>query len=275
MGAVEFGRWLHARPGGEEDEFEVVHTVSDPQTMALAERAIEETLDAHGLTGAGIQPRIADHGDPVTALAETQAEFDAAAVIVGRRAKARSGGWPPLGRVGRRLLRSHPGPIVVVPPDWTTKHAGDGPIMVASDATADSVGALRFAARMSEAVSRPWVVAHVLSEPTPFTMYGLGGQPSETPDRRRRAREIVDEQLEGLDLSPDEVRIEQGLVLDTLLDIRDALRAPLVVTGSRRLGVLGRLFSASVGTELAAASPCPVAVVPPPARATSAAPTPS
>lgn len=263
VGAVKFGRWLQSRPGGDSDEFDVVHTVSDFEVVHLAERAVEETVAEHGLQGPHVQPHVQDHGDPVTAVADSFAGLDAHAVIVGRRAPTNGGGWPRLGRNGRRLLRSHPGPVIVVPPDWSAEAVGDGPLLLASDLGADSVEALRFTLQLASILDRDWVLAHVVPPPAPFTMYGLGAQPDESETRRQQAREQAIAYVEAIDAEPGDIRIPQGEVVDALLDLQEELGAAVLVTGSRRLSVLGRLFSASVGSELASAAACPVAVVPP------------
>jgi nucleotide-binding universal stress UspA family protein len=263
VGAVCFGRWIQKRPGGEHDEFEVVHAVSDATNLQLAQRAIEETLSDNGLLGPHVAAHVQDLGDPVAALADSCAAIDANAVIVGRRASLASGGWPRLGRNGRRLLRAHPGPVVVVPPDWTPAVVGHGPILIASDLSWDSQEALHFGVRVAEALQRAWMLVHVVRPPAAFTMYGLGSQPEEAEARQAEAQRHALEGAKALGGSEPNVRIAQGEVVDAILEVRDELDAPLIITGSRRLSVLGRLFSASVGTELAGLAPCPVAVVPP------------
>ena len=47
-----------------------------------------------------------------------------------------------------------------------------------------------------------------------------------------------------------------------LLELAQAQDAALLVTGSRMLGPVERLFLSSVSSEVAAAASCPVAVVP-------------
>jgi nucleotide-binding universal stress UspA family protein len=94
-------------------------------------------------------------------------------------------------------------------------------------------------------------------------MYGLGAQPREDEQRKAEASKAMAEHVQEFPAAPALTRIVQGDVVNALLGLRDELSAPIIVTGSRRLSALGRLFSASVGTELAASSVCPVAVVPP------------
>ena len=47
-----------------------------------------------------------------------------------------------------------------------------------------------------------------------------------------------------------------------LLAVANEERASMIVCGSRRLSLAERIFSSSVGTELAAAAPIPVAIIP-------------
>lgn len=56
--------------------------------------------------------------------------------------------------------------------------------------------------------------------------------------------------------------VSEGSVVDRLAEIARNERAPMIVCGSRGLGLGMRLFSSSVATDLAAACEVPVAVVP-------------
>ena len=55
----------------------------------------------------------------------------------------------------------------------------------------------------------------------------------------------------------------QGRIADSALAFARVHGSPLLVAGSQRLSTLERTLVPSVGSELAASAPVPVAVVPP------------
>jgi nucleotide-binding universal stress UspA family protein len=57
--------------------------------------------------------------------------------------------------------------------------------------------------------------------------------------------------------------VAAGDVIARVIGVADKERAPLIVTGSRMASTLSRVFTASVGTAIAAHARCAVAVVPP------------
>ena len=56
--------------------------------------------------------------------------------------------------------------------------------------------------------------------------------------------------------------VREGVVLDELVALARDEDALMIVTGSRQLNALERMFATSVGSELCASALCPVAVVP-------------
>lgn len=177
-------------------------------------------------------------------------------LVLGRRAPSGgSVGAIRLGRVARRIVRNLPSPVVVVPPDYAASHGG--PVVVATDLTRSCVDAVAWAARLAAAILRPLLLAYV-----------------EPPPGRRPYLRASDQPLApGVDPfeawarhhgvgDAERVRLS-GPPSTALIEIAAERDACMLVTGSRCLDGVERLFLASLGTELAATAPLPVALVPP------------
>jgi nucleotide-binding universal stress UspA family protein len=260
LGAASFGLWVQRRPHGADDEFEVVHAVRNPESTPLATRALEDALAEIGLRGEHVWMVAQDFSDPVSALADRCVALDAHAVVIGRR-PPRSDGRARLGRTSRRLLRAHPGPVVIVPHDCRADTLGRGPLLAASELGDDSVAACRFTQALARRWGTGWVLGHARPHSPATAPYGLApaAVPPTDPVDGASAAAFVGSH----GLTPTDVRIVRGEVVQSILALGEELDAPLIVTGSRRVGALGRLFSTSVGSNLAAAAFRAVAVVPP------------
>lgn len=274
-GALEFTAWLHRH----------VRERSEHLVTALAvirEGMFDDTGDARQL----IRRRVFEAAstfvqrsparDVVDAVDVKQAEDVAStlseaaaapetALIMGRAAPRENRRLVRLGSVARRTLRRLDGPVVVVPPDWTTGLSGEGPIMVAVDATTSSLAAIAFAKRVAAAVGRPLLAVQAI-----HGVAALGSAfmtPAEFTDSRERHHKREVEALSTFLANHGHgslaVRSVPGPTLHTLLDAAENADAAMIVCGSRRLSLVDRIVSASVGSELAAFSEIPVAVVPP------------
>jgi nucleotide-binding universal stress UspA family protein len=188
----------------------------------------------------------------------------AGALIVGRQAPREGHRLLRLGRVARRLLRSLQSPVIVVPPDFQAP-GGAGPIVVSTNLRDDAEEGTRFAADMAARLGRPLVVLHIV----PFADdYGAHYIPAAS-----RKKIAAENQVEGEaelkawlarhGVSGAEGLVVQGGVVESILRVAKERDASLVVSGSRLLSALERLLLTSIGSELAASAPCPVAVVPP------------
>jgi nucleotide-binding universal stress UspA family protein len=187
-------------------------------------------------------------------------------LVVGRQAPREGHHLLRLGRVARRLLRSLAGPVIVVPPDWDpTAQTVEGPVVCATNLDDNGAAAARYAAQTAARLGRGFVLVHVVAVPEDF---GAQYIPAAT-----REKIAVEAQAEGerglaawiasLDLPGATAVVRQGHVTDQLVRLAHETQAAMVVTGSRRLSTFDRLLLTSVGSELAATSPCPVAVIPP------------
>lgn len=199
-------------------------------------------------------------------LAETATRVGVDALVVGRRAKRDEDPIVRLGEVTRRLLRRLPVPVVVVPPDFGDRDDrgfGEGPVIVGVDLTEHCTAAVLFGAKLAERLGAPLLLAHG----TQAFHWGVSYIPAATMDRlQQQAREAAANELREwaapLGLVHAEHRVFMGDPAKKLLELSWQLDAAVLVTGSRMLGPVERLFLASVSSEIAAAASCPVAVVP-------------
>jgi nucleotide-binding universal stress UspA family protein len=183
-------------------------------------------------------------------------------IVIGRAAPRGERSLVRLGQVARRVLRELPGPVVVVPPDLVK--VAPGPILLATDLTPSSDAAAHLAIELAATQGRPLEVVHV-------------GEPrhSELIDERdpawQRQREIyragirasAETWAAGLGIGDRTRHVLFGDCAEEIAAAATRLQAALIVTGSRRLGLIGRVFSTSTASSLAGLAECPVAVVPP------------
>ena len=171
-----------------------------------------------------------------------------------------------LGEVTRRLLRRLPVPVVVVPPDFGEADdpgLGDGPIIVGIDLSEHCEGAAVFARDLAARLGRELILAHG----TQAFHWGVSYIPAATMEKlQEQTRETAGNKLREwaapLGLANARQHVFMGDPAKNLLQLAYDENASLVVTGSRLLGPVERLFLASVSSEVAAAAACPVAVVP-------------
>lgn len=276
QGALGYARWLAgALPAGG-DRFIGVHVLEENELRQLLRyHHLDEVERNAGIAAArlavqaGVQDVLAERRVICGRSAE-QALHDLAhqpgvrALVIGRQARRGEKRVVRLGRVARRLLRSLPAPVVVVPPDLQASGMGDGPVLLAASVDADATGAAAFAKQIAADLGRPLSVVHVV----PGDDY-LAAEMVPTPVAAEFFRDLREDhersllawmRAHGLGGVPH--LVSEGSVVDRLADVAREERSPLVVVGSRGLGLGMRLFSSSVGTDLAAASEVPVAVVP-------------
>jgi nucleotide-binding universal stress UspA family protein len=276
QGALGYARWLAGVLPSGGDRFVGVHVLEENELRQLlryhhleeieskAAAAADRVVTAAGAETALVERRVIYGRSAEQALQDLSRQAGVRALVIGRQARRGEKRMVRLGRVARRLLRTLPAPVVVVPPDLQPAGVGDGPVLLAASIDADAIGAAAFAQRIAADLGRPLSVVHVVpgddylaAEMVPA---GVAG------DFFRQLREDHERNLvawmraHGLTSVPH--LVSEGSVVDRLADVAREERSPLVVVGSRGLGVGMRLFSSSVASDLAAASEVPVAVVP-------------
>lgn len=267
-GAVAFARWLA------EGTLNVVygaHVVEwAPQLHGQFDQARPNAvrqMAAEALQGLQDDPHFQELGAVLATSAEdglTEAisAKHVHALVLGRRAPRDGRGLVRLGRVARRLLRSLPAPVAVVPPDLEPTQLGDGPVLLGVDLT-DSCGvAAGFAGRVATAMGRSLVLAHAIHPPDrgPYLPADVWDQTMTHLTHRGDEGFLAWADRHGVGAAQRITEI--GPPTRVLTTLARSLDACMLVTGSRDLGVADRLFLSSLGSELAATAPLPVIVVP-------------
>lgn len=160
-------------------------------------------------------------------------------LLIGRIALRASDALVRLGPVARRLLRRLPIPVAVAPPDLACVDVGAGAIVLASDLTSASDAAAVFARSVATSLGRELLVVHV-----------------------GRALADLDAWIDERSLGGVRRVAIGGELVDSLLSTAQKEQAPMIVCGSRRLSLGQRIFTTSVGTELARLADRTVVVVP-------------
>ncbi len=239
----------HARVSVRDDVLDTV--------VGSAEAALARTSDQQpgGSPFSTARVVIADFAEDALA----QAAMSVDALVVGRIAP-RAGISPVrLGRVARRLLRRLPAPVMVVPPDVVRSTIGAGPIVLATDLGPRSVSAGQLARQFASDIGRRLVVVHV----TPATDEPLFGAASSLAlAEPRHSAADIEAWIVANEIGPATPQLLEGDAVERLLAAARTHGAPVVVCGSRRLTTVERIFSSSVGVELARRADCGVLVVP-------------
>jgi nucleotide-binding universal stress UspA family protein len=200
-------------------------------------------------------------GSAEEGLALAAASPSVTGIVIGRATGSGTRGLDRLGRVARRLLRSLPAPVMVVPPDVSTSDIGRGPIVLATDLDPASVGAAHMARRLAHVLDRELLVVSVDA-----ALYDASILAPEAlvPLRAiaRRSEAELREWMSAHELEGERARVVEGERVATLLATAKGSETPLVVCGSRRLGLRERIFASSTASELARMGDRAVLVVP-------------
>lgn len=276
QGALGYARWLAGVLPAGRDRFTGVHVLEENELRQLLRYHHLEEVESQA---AGAAARVATQAGADAVLAErrvvvgTTAEHTleglahqagVRALVIGRQARRGEKRVVRLGRVARRLLRTLPAPVVVVPPDLQPHDVGEGPVLFAASTDDDATAAAELAKQLAADLGRPLSVVHVVpgddylaAEMVPA---GVAGDFFRELRQDHERNLVAWMRAHGLGGVPH--LVSEGSVVDRLAEVAREERSPLVVVGSRGLGLGMRLFSSSVATDLAAASDVPVAVVP-------------
>jgi nucleotide-binding universal stress UspA family protein len=269
-GALQFARWMAARAGSA--DLHPVHVLEESKLLQALRREHLEELEPNArnlartrLEQAGLVDQVAHvvRAEAIDArLAEEAEAIGADGLIIGRQGRADQTAIVRLGRVARRLLRRLPVPVIVAPPELDAETIGEGPVLLATDLAPASSAAARFATRVAHTLGRKTLIAHIVhsgaetSDLIPavtveqfYRQMGL--------DRKHDLHGWMREH--ALEDAP--AVVGEGDVVARLLGIAAEERAPMIVCGSRHLGVGQRIFTSSVATELSRHASCAVAVV--------------
>ncbi len=274
-GAIELAGWLASTKTG--DDFHGVHVLEHDELMAVlrshhlseivekAEAAVAEAVAGAPSLGGSCSCEVVQGMSAEKTLVDAVARHGADGLIIGRQAKRHDNPVVSLGRVARRLLRHLPVATIVTPPDLEPQHLGDGPVVCAITDGPESAAAIVAARTLAEHIGRPLHLLHVVAPPQVLQYFRSESQTYEELSEwmRDEARARVAQWLKAQGHADLPLHTEVGGVTATVLYQARHLKAPLVVCGSRRLNTFERVFSSSIGMELAALLPMPVMVVPP------------
>jgi len=280
QGAIHFAKWLHEH--SEAEKFVAVHVVEgrvdSRAQVAVAGESFRDWLEAAAekeVAKAGARDAFGDIESKTVSSAEeglvlALEERKADGLVLGRKTPRGKDAVVRLGRVARRLIRRLESPLIIVPPDLRSEEIGEGPVVVATDLGADAVGALRFGHAQAKALGRELVLVHAIQLPSHLDQYLPADAWSSV--QAEVGTEGQDAAVAWAASHGIEARIVvvDGPVVRALWTAAVEERACLLVCGSRRLSLLERIFTSSVGVELAASSPIPIAIVPPPPEPASA-----
>jgi nucleotide-binding universal stress UspA family protein len=168
---------------------------------------------------------------------------DADGIIIARVARRESHHLFRLGDVGRRLLRRLASPVIVVPPTFTARSAGTGPVVTLTSLSDDSLPACRIAARLAANAGRALTMAHV-------------------SDEDGSADASLAAWLDEHEIWPDATAVLHGELAEAGLAFTEMRHAPLLAIGAGPLKGLQRLLGAKVARRLAAVAEVPLLVVP-------------
>ncbi len=278
-GALEFARWIkRAAPSGRTIRFVGVHVLESfylypilrHHKLETVVRWARETLDRDvadaDATKTFDELHVLQGGTAEQTLQEICQQRRSQGLIVGRHA-AREGRYiVRLGRVARRALREIDRPTFIVPPDFTAKTAGQGPIVVATNLDDASVSAVNFARTLGRSLGKDLLLVHVIATPQ---RYGARYLPSDSLEaihlqREATAQADLESWAEENGFGDIEMQAVAGSVVGELLTVASGNEASMLVVGSRRLATWERVLLGSVAGEVAATATSPVAVVPTP-----------
>lgn len=204
------------------------------------------------------------HARAVEALLEEASREDSAAVVVGSRGL--SGIVAALvGSVGIELAARAPVPVIVLPREHASAHGVRGRVIVGTDGSDPSRGAVEFAFRQAEAVGAELVAVSAWQPLVAFAA-ATGPVPPELFDdatAAEAARQSLEEEISeprtrypGVPVRTRVVRAHPVIAL-----LEEATPADLVVVGSRGRGGFRGLLLGSVSHSVLHGARGPVAIV--------------
>ena len=275
-GAARWAAWLSetsrhkphltALHAGEFTDFRDEHP-GPGSPIRRAREATEASLNALHVRGEYDHIRVVDSDSAVDALLEEVRTRGARGLVIGRIQPAESWTMISLGAVARRVLRATDDPVFVVPPDYEPPR-DPGPIVVGVTPSGDALVATEMARSLGEELGLPVECVHVMPG---VSAYLAGPERAIVPTATPLHTQLTFEEQarEAMKAWMHEHHIERPLhfeVGDTPRGLDAAARrlgATFVVTGSRQLSTVDRLFQRSVGSDLASRAHVPTLVVPP------------
>ena len=228
-----------------------------------ARQSLEAAIQRVGLPPERTEMVVGHGAAPDEVLAEIALQRGVDAIVVARRARHSDHRFVRLGTTPRRLLRRLPMPVIVVSPELEVEGLGRGPILLAGDGHHDARRALAFARDLAATFGRRVEMVHVYRE---RFRPGGGVPPQYLAGMYERYREQQHEKLQrwisAYDLGGVPCHETEGHTLEHIIHVARREDACMVVCASRQLSGADRVFTSSLGSQLAAWAPMPIVVVP-------------
>lgn len=272
-GAVHMAAWMRAQYRGTEPaEFFGIHVVDErlrdsakvmSEVIGAGRQALASVAEQCGVADPFTDVRVVLAPSVEQGLARAAARPDIDGLLLGRIAPREGRSLVRLGSVARRLLRSLPVPVLVVPPNLVGNDIGGGGIMLASDLGEASLAAARASSQLASELGRDLVATH-LDPGRDFGHDLLGDRMILASWTPRRTLADVDAWVREHAIPATRTSIVDDSIVEGLLAAAHREDAAILACGSRRLSTLDRVFTSSVGTDLARLADRPVLVVPSP-----------
>jgi nucleotide-binding universal stress UspA family protein len=264
VGVLKFAAWLHALDRSV--PLVGIHVVEsdagDAEVKSKAMDALRQQLERLGLSESFASLRVVEAPNVDEALHEACDAQVTTGLIVGRRVGLDEPGLVRIGAVTRRLLRTLPLPILVVPPDVDPSRFGTGPVVWSVRSASEVAHAtFEFASRMATSMGRELdVVAiapplHASSAYMPSAVIARRQQ-----ERTERTRELMDAWMCEHDVQ-GRLHVLPGQPMEQTLAHAERVGSPLIVCSRNKSNLLQRYLGGTASTDLVTHSRVPVAVV--------------
>jgi len=272
-GAVRMAAWLRSQHRGDSPaEFIAVHVVDErlrdslkvmSEVVAEARRTLASAAAHCGVPDPFTEVRVDLAASVESGLARAATGPGIDGLIIGRVAPRDGHRLVRLGSVARKVLRDLPAPVMVVPPDLGDSDIGDGGIVLATDLYETSIAAARSSVRLANELGREVIATHM--DPARDVSHDLLRDrtilASPTP---RRTMADLQRWVQEHGIAVGGTRLVDDFVVEGLIAVAHHEKAAMLACGSRRLGTIDRIFTSSVGNDLARLAERPVLVVPSP-----------
>lgn len=255
---------------GEADDFRSAHPgIGSPRERARLSTAA--ALHALDVREAFDEVRVLESDSAVESLLREAVPPTVRGLVLGRNQPSDSWTLASLGSVARRVLRAMDDPVFIVPPDYEPSRTA-GPIVVGVAPTDNALCAVRTAESLAKELDLRIECVHVIPRVSQFMVTPrVPAPPMSTAllsheSFQRHASRMVEEWMKDND-AEHPLHLEAGDTVSALDLAAQRLGASMLVTGSRQLTTVQRLFQRSVGSDLASRSSFPTLVVPPPVTA--------
>lgn len=272
-GAVRMAAWLRGHYRGDSPaEFIAVHVVDErlrdslkvmSEVTAKARETLASAAERCGVPDPFTDVRVVFAPSVEAGLARAVTAPGVDGLLIGRVAPRDGYRLVRLGSVARKVLRDLPAPVMVVPPDLADSAIGEGGIVLATDLDDMSVAAARFSIRLASELGREVIATHM--DPARDVGHDLlGDRTILAAWKPRRTTADLQQWVQEHQLAVGATRLVDDAVVEGLIAIAHHEKAAMLACGSRRLGTIDRIFTSSVGTDLARNAERPVLIVPSP-----------